>query len=155
METVYIETTIPSYLTARYSESICTLSRQIVTQKWWNEYRSNYRLFVSDVVYVECKQGDADTSKLRLQIIQNIECLNITEECGELAEEIFNELKIPEKARDDALHISIASVYKIDYLLSWNFRHIVNAVSIKKLNRFLDRTKRHIPQLCTPEELMT
>lgn len=153
--TVYLETTIPSYLTARYSENVCALSRQIITQKWWDEKRDYYRLFISDVVMIECQKGDAKASRARIELITNIDNLEITDECVVLAQRIFKKLQIPEKARDDSLHISLASVHKIDYLLSWNFKHIVNAVSIKKLNAFLKNEEKHIPQICTPEELMT
>lgn len=88
-------------------------------------------------------------------MISDIDNLEITDECAVLAESIFHELQIPDRARDDSLHISLASVHKIDYLLSWNFRHIVNAVSIRKLNAFLMRANKHIPHICTQEELMT
>jgi len=153
--TVYIETTIPSYLTARSSENVCALSRQIITRKWWLEKKSHYHLFISDVVMLECQKGDPIASQHRIEVINGIENLEITDECAVLAERIFNELQIPDRARDDSLHISLASVHKVDYLLSWNFRHIVNAVSIKKLNAFLRKENNHIPQICTPEELMT
>ncbi len=153
--TVYIETTIPSYLTARSSENVCALSRQIITRKWWLERKSYYHLFISDVVMLECQKGDPIASQQRIELISEIDSLEITDECAVLAEGIFYELQIPDKARDDSLHISLAAVHKVDYLLSWNFRHIVNAALIKKLNAFLMKENKHIPQFCTPEELMT
>jgi hypothetical protein len=152
-EKVYLETTIPSYLTAKPSDNLIAGARQLITQRWWETERMRFRLYVSDVVYLECSQGDSEASTRRLGVIEDIPSLGINDETINLAETLFAELGIPEKARDDALHISLACFYEIDYLLSWNFKHIVNASAIRKLRRIIERTNYRLPQICTPEEL--
>jgi hypothetical protein len=88
-------------------------------------------------------------------MMRGIPLLEISGECLDLATWIFQALQLPTRARDDALHIAIASVHRMDYLLSWNFRHIVNAAMIRTLVQFIDtNTTYRLPQICTPEELM-
>jgi hypothetical protein len=89
MEKVYIESTIPSYLTAKPTSNLVTSARQFMTRCWWMEYRLLYQLFTSDVVIVECKRGDLDASKNRLKVISDIHVLEITEEVISLAELLF------------------------------------------------------------------
>jgi len=154
MERVYIESTIPSYLTANPSSDLIAAARQLATKSWWEEERLLYELFTSQVVIVECQQGDAEAAEKRLEAIADIPVLEISEEMTELAALIFERLGIPDRARDDALHIAIACVHEMDYLLSWNFKHIVNASLIKKLRVITQETGYYLPQICTPEELI-
>lgn len=155
MERVYIETTVPSYLAAKPSENVIAMARQLETQRWWDECRLGFELYASDVVLLECQRGDAIASERRLQLMRGIPLLEISGECLDLATGIFQALQLPTRASDDALHIAIASVHKMDYLLSWNFRHIVNAAMIRKLDQHFDtNTIYRLPQICTPEELM-
>ncbi len=153
MEKVYIESTVPSYLTAKPSRNLIAAARQLTTKIWWAEQRFSYELFTSDIVIVECQKGDSIAAEKRLDSIIGIPVLRISKEMIELAALIFEKLGIPERARGDALHISIACVHKMDYLLSWNFKHIVNASLIKKLGVIAKETGYDLPQICTPEEL--
>ena len=127
MNTVYIESTIPSYLTARPTDNIIAAARQVQGQEWWEKEKQKYELYTSDVVLVECNSGDPVAASKRMEILKGIPLLEITDESINLAEQIFQSLGLPERARDDALHIAIASIHGVDYLLSWNFRHIVFA----------------------------
>jgi hypothetical protein len=154
MERVYVETTIPSYLTAKPTDNLIAGARQLITQRWWESERSRFQLFVSDVVYLECGQGNEDAAARRLAVIADLPSLVIDEETIELAETLFATLDIPEKARDDALHIAVACRREVDYLLSWNFKHIVNASTTRKLREFMGKTDYRLPQICTPEELI-
>lgn len=154
MERVYIESTVPSYLTAKPTENLIATARQILTQRWWEEYKNNYELYVSDVVLLECQKGDPKAAERRIRVMRNIPVLDMTMECSALAEKIFKELQIPPKASDDSFHIAIACVHEVDYLLSWNFKHIVNASMIRKLRDILQKTPYRLPHICTPEELV-
>lgn len=153
MEKVYIETTIPSYLSAKSTDNLIAGARQLITQRWWETERRRFQLYISDVVYLECSQGDARASAKRLNVIEDIPSLGIDDKTIELAETLFAELSIPEKAKDDALHIAVACVHEMDYLLSWNFKHIVNASAIRRLRGIVEHTNYRLPQICTPEEL--
>lgn len=97
--------------------------------------------------------GDSEAAERRLDVIMDLAVLDLDEATVELAESLFLALGIPEKARDDALHIAVACRCNMDYHLSWNFKHIVNAATLRKLGHFISGTKYHLPQICTPEEL--
>lgn len=155
MEKVYVETTIPSYLTAKPTDNLIAGARQLITQRWWETERTRYQLFVSDVVFLECSMGDPDAAARRLDVIMEFPVLDIDDKTVELAETLFSVLAIPEKARDDALHIAVACRCEMDYLLSWNFKHIVNAATLRKLSSFISETDYRLPQICTPEELIS
>jgi len=99
--------------------------------------------------------GDPDAAARRLDVIIEFPVLDIDDATVELAETLFSVLGIPEKARDDALHIAIACRCEMDYLLSWNFKHIVNAATLRKLSMFISETNYRLPQICTPEELIS
>ena len=154
MEKVYIESTIPSYLTAKPTSNLIASARQFMTRSWWLEYRLSYQLYTSDVVIVECQRGDPKAAIKRLEPISDIHCLKITKDVVVLAELIFQKLQIPERAKDDAFHMALACVHQMDYLLSWNFKHIVNASLIKKLRVIASEAGYILPQICTPEELI-
>ncbi|MBF0235269.1 MAG: type II toxin-antitoxin system VapC family toxin [Desulfamplus sp.] len=154
MKTGYIETSIISYLTARPSKNLVAMARQQQTREWWENCRQNYHLNISDLVIAEASQGDIQRSHDRLNALKGIERLIINRECEELAEKIIIHSHIPDNAQDDALHISIASYHSIDFLLTWNFRHLANAHLIPKVKTIVENTGYQFPQICTPEQLI-
>jgi len=154
METVYIETSIFSYLTAKPSRNIIAVARQQLTIEWWEDHRHNYELFTSNAVIAEASQGDNNSAKARLESLRGISILEITLDCQNIAEKIMSDTPMPAKAQDDALHAAISSYHKMDYLLTWNCRHLANAHLIPKLKSAVEAIGYHFPQICTPEELM-
>jgi predicted nucleic acid-binding protein len=128
-KTVYIETSIPSYLTARPSRDIRAAAWQQITSQWWDEARHDYELFTSELVVVEASAGDPAAAARRLQALQGVAELQIDREVQELAEALIAKGGVPAGAEADALHIAVATVHRIDYLLTWNFRHIDNAAT--------------------------
>lgn len=155
METVYIESTIPSYLTSRPTENLIAAARQLQTREWWEYERHRYQLFASEVVLAECNIGDPEASQRRIEILKHLPILEMTNDCIKLAEQIFKAISLPNRAQDDAFHIAIASIHGMDYLLSWNFRHIVNAANIRKLKLLFDSTDFKLTSICSPEELIS
>jgi hypothetical protein len=89
MESIYIETTIPSYLTARQTNDIIKMSRQIQTRNFWDNERQKYKLYISQFVYDECCKGNKEASLRRIEAIEGIEYLTAGEECFELAPNIW------------------------------------------------------------------
>jgi len=154
MESIYIETSIISYLVARPSNNLISAARQKITYDWWETERKEYRIFISELVLAECSRGDEKAVKLRIEIIKDISILKITKECIELAQFFFEKASLPERARDDALHIAIATHYKIAFLLTWNFRHLANAHFIRKLQKISFNENLVIPTICTPQEII-
>jgi predicted nucleic acid-binding protein len=126
-KSVYVETSISSYLTARPSRDVRAAAWQQLTAQWWDEARANYDLFTSELTVVEASAGNPEAAERRLQSMKEIPELEIDEEVQRLAERLIAEGGVPAAAQADALHIAVAAVHRIDYLLTWNCRHIDNA----------------------------
>jgi predicted nucleic acid-binding protein len=151
---VYLETTIPSYLTARRSRDIIIAGKQEVTRIWWKERKNNYSLFVSAYVLDEASIGDLEAAGRRMKLLQGIPLLTVDEEVARLAEVIIRDKIIPEKSATDALHIAVATRHGMDYLLTWNCTHIANAERMRMVGRVMEDQGYEIPVICTPDELM-
>ena len=154
MLTVYIETSIVSYLTARPSRDVVTLARQELTREWWNSRRQRHDLFTSDVVVGEASEGDDEAARQRLDALQGMEELETTPEAEDLASALLEKGPLPEKAAVDALHIGISATEGIEYLLTWNCTHIANAAMRKPIEEICRTKGVEAPIMCTPEELM-
>jgi predicted nucleic acid-binding protein len=154
MSSVYIETSIISYLTARVSRDLIVAGHQQMTEEWWSVQRNRFELWASELVVEEASAGDASAAAERLKVLNTIEMLDITEEAGFLATALIERGSLPAKASADALHIAIAAVHNVDYLLTWNCKHIANA-EMRPVIESVCRNMGFIPPiLCTPEELM-
>lgn len=154
MEKVYLETTIPSYLTSRPSKDIIILSRQKITKSWWKERRSNFALYISPYVIDESGFGDKNAAQKRLKTLENYPVLAVDDEVLKLTSKILESKIIPLKATTDASHIAIATRYEIDYLLTWNCTHIANAEIMRKIEKIMNNNGYKLPVICTPNELM-
>ncbi|XCN71261.1 MAG: type II toxin-antitoxin system VapC family toxin [Candidatus Electrothrix aestuarii] len=153
-QSVYIETSIPSYLTARPSRDIRASAWQQITGQWWDEVRPAYELFTSELTVVEAAAGNSEAAARRLEAIADLGRLPIDEEAKELAELLIAKGGIPAAAEADALHVAVAAVHHIDYLLTWNCRHIDNAANKPIIRKICTETGYICPEICTPMELM-
>ena len=153
-QSVYIETTVVSYLAARTSRDLIVAGHQQITSEWWENVSPKFQCYVSEVVIEESEKGDSEISKKRLDLISDFPVLAINDDIKKLASIFFERLRIPEKSRLDSVHLATACWYKMDYLLSWNCKHIVSGTVRKLLNEINEELKIHIPVICTPEELM-
>jgi len=154
MPTVYIETTIPSYLVSEPSRDIIVLAHQQLTCEWWDFNRSDYDLFISQVVLDEISVGDPIMAARRLEMIYGIHLLPMNEDVERVADVYLHKLPIPPKAFRDALHLALAVVHKIDFIVTWNMKHLANATIVLKLSQINSEMNLHIPIICTPEELI-
>lgn len=152
--TVYLETTIFSLLTAWPSRDVEIAWQQIATREWWEKRRMDFELFVSSEVLGEAAQGDADAARVRLEAIATLPVLAVTNEVEELTRRILATGLIPPRATRDAAHIAFASVHGMDFLLTWNCRHIHNAMISRRLSGVCAAMGFTLPVLCTPRELM-
>jgi len=151
---LYLETTIPSYLTAKQSRDIIQTARQQITSEWWDNRLNDFEIFISQVVIDEASEGDTIASTKRMEVIKTFPLLDVTEEVVDLAEKIIIKKIIPEKAVRDALHIAVATFHEMTFLLSWNCKHISNAEIIKRLRKTVEDEGLELPIICTPEELL-
>jgi len=152
--TVYIETTIPSYLTAWRSPDLLVAAKQEATKAWWDEHRQKYDLFIFPIVTSELASGDSNASKKRLDAIRNLPELEVSLQAEQLAEKLVEQNLIPLIAKTDALHIAVAAVHGMDYLLTWNCSHIANATIRHKIEKVCRENFSESPVICTPLELM-
>jgi predicted nucleic acid-binding protein len=150
---VYLETSVISYLAARPSASILGAAHQQITWAWW-ETRSKYELLVSESVLRECSAGDAEAAKRRLAFITGVPLLLIDERAFTIASELVSNGIVPSKAAEDALHIAVATIHNVDYLVTWNCRHIANPELQRNIATYLEKKGLFLPFVCTPEELL-
>ena len=151
---VYLETTVISYLTARPSRDLRTAAHQHATQEWWRERRSEFNLYASQLVFEEAGQGDKAAALERLQILADVTLLAVTEEALTLAETIIGRGVMPAQAAVDAAHIAVATANAMEYLLTWNLKHIANAAVRGRVEALCRHEGYEPPVICTPEELL-
>lgn len=151
---VYIETSIISYLTARLSRDLVIAGHQQITQDWWEFRRKNFDLYISQLVVSEAGRGDKEASEKRLSVLRDIPLLQFNDRITVFAQKIVSGKIMPEKAAADAVHIAVATIHKIDYLVTWNCSHIANAELRSRISKLGMECDYEIPVICTPEELM-
>lgn len=153
-ESVFIETTIPSYHVARRSGDVVQAARRELTIRWWASRRSAYDLYTSQPVLDEAARGEEEMACARLELLREVPLLAINEAVTSVAENLIVRGIIPERVADDALHISCAAVHGMDYLLTWNCRHIANPHNQRRIRETLRALGYEAPVICTPEEFM-
>jgi hypothetical protein len=153
-KSVYIETSIISYLTARPSSNLLSAAWQKVTNDWWDIQKNRFELFASDVVIEEAGRGDDLMAARRLEVLAGIPILAMTDEVVVLSEALIQAGALPPKALGDSLHIALSAVHGIDYLLTWNYRHIDNAEAKPLIRKICSEKGYGYPEICTPQELM-
>jgi len=146
--------TIPSYLAARFSRDLIIAGNQELTHEWWAERRKVFDLYIAQFVLDEALEGDAEAVKRRMKLLAGIDELETNEEAVRLTERLLDENAIPQKAATDAAHISVATVHGMDFLLTWNCRHIANAQMLRKIYSVCESAGFNCPLICTPAELM-
>lgn len=151
---IYIETSIVSYYTARPSRDLVVAAHQQITHEWWDNKRFDFDLYTSQVVVSEASLGDQTAATKRIQALQGIPLLDVRDEAAELAQKLLGEGCLPQKASEDALHISVAAIHNMDYLLTWNCKHIANSQMRPKIERVIRDEGYEPPIITTPEELL-
>jgi len=151
---VYIETSILGHLTARPTNNLILAANIKITQDWWHEYSSSFILYASEIVEDEAAKGDPAIAIQRSNLLQPLMLLELTEEALELAQAFLSQSSLPPKASNDALHMALATVYGLDYLLTWNCKHMANAQIQRKLSQISSKLGYVLPIICTPYELI-
>ena len=148
--TVYIETSVVSYLTARPSHDLHTVSQQNITVDWWELRQHNFVLFTSEFVLMEAARGDKQAAAKRLAIVQSMTELEVLETATVLAKALIVEGSLPSKAEIDAFHVAVAATHGMNFLLTWNCKHIANAVMRPEIERVCREMGFEPPVICTP-----
>ena len=151
---VYVETTVVSYLVARPSYDVMIASRQQATQQLWTEYADRFEFMISDIVLNEVSRGDIIAAQHRLEMLAGLPVLDVSSESIMLEESLIDVGAVPQRSRPDAQHIAIATVNSIEYLISWNYKHIVNETKRNLINDVCHAAGFQPTTLCTPIELI-
>jgi predicted nucleic acid-binding protein len=154
MARLYLETSVVSYLTARPATDIITAAHQLLTVRWWSLRRAEFEILTSELVLEEAKRGDPEAAARRLATLEGIPLLGVTPAASALAGSIVRAHLLPTKAFPDALHIAVASVHSVEYLLTWNCSHIANAELLPHVTDLVEEAGFNMPFVCTPEELL-
>ena len=152
-ETVYLETTIPSYLAGRPSRDLVIAAHQQITHDWWNRAKERFDLYISEAVLEEIRAGDPAVAAKRLEVVAGLPVLELRQDVRDLVRLYSDRLNFPAQAQADVLHIAFAVSYGLDYLVTWNCKHIANGYSIRRLLRVNQEIRRPTPIILTPEEL--
>ena len=150
---IYIESTIPSYVVAGPARDLLQAARQQLTKDWWELKRANHELFTSQIVLDEITSGETAMARQRLDVMEGITLLDLTDEANSLTKDILSSGLLPADADRDAAHIALATVHEMDILLSWNCRHIANAAIQSRLRELAKKSGLTLPELCTLDEL--
>jgi hypothetical protein len=150
---IYIETTVPSYLTAWPSRDLIRAAHQQITREWWAR-RDRFELYSSQLVVEECQAGDSRAAADRLEALVDIPLLEPTSDSLHLAQKLLWGIPLPSRAATDAAHIAIAAIHVMDYLLTWNCTHIANARLRPRIEELCRSAGYGPPLICTPQELM-
>jgi hypothetical protein len=151
---LYLETTIPSYLLAKPSRDILILSRQEITRKWWMRDHSRFSVFVSDLVLSESSSGDKKAAAQRRDFLAQFPLLEFNTDVGRLAQLYLDGGVVPPGSAGDAMHLAYASIHEMEFLCTWNFRHLANAFALPLLRNMNESHGIFVPHVCTPEELL-
>lgn len=151
---LYLETTVPSYLTAWPSRDLIRAGHQQITREWWQVRRARFDIYISQFVLDEAGAGDSEAARERLAALRGFPLLDPTDEVVELAEALTASLVLPKQAVTDAVHIALAAVHGMHFLLTWNCAHIANAEMVPAIESACRERGFECPVICTPEELM-
>ena len=155
MASVYLETTIPSYLAARPSRDLITAAHQQITHEWWGTATDRFDIYISQAVLDEIRLGDHSYAAKRLSLVADLDVLKFTDDVAVLIREYHSRLVLTGSAAADLVHFAYSVAYNMDYLVTWNCRHIANGQVIKRLAKANHEIGRPTPVIVTPEELLS
>lgn len=153
-DAIYLETTVVSYYTSKPSRDIIVLAHQEITREWWPKAVNRFDIFISEAVIEEDSAGDQEAARKRIEELKKFPHLQLNDKVEQMAQVYIDKLDIPQKAYRDAIHLAVASVHNVEYLVTWNCAHLANAEIIRKLIKINESFGLSTPLICTPEELM-
>src|SRR6185369_9770089 len=150
----YVETTIVSYLTAWPSPDKIMAGNQRITRNWWREHRKNFELCISLSVLNEAAAGDKKAATRRMRLLRDLKVLETTPDARTLASGFLLAGSLPKTAAEDAIHVAVAAINGVNFLLTWNCKHIANALLMDQIEMVCNDFGVRCPRICTPNELM-
>lgn len=154
MISIYVETTVVSYIAARPSRIVIVAAQQQLTTHWWRHALPRFDLRVSPLVRAEAARGDAAAASLRLKLIHELPEIPLTATALDLAQDLTRALQLPARASADAAHVALAAVAKCEYLVTWNCKHIANPGFRRTIDSVCLDRGHTAPVICTPAEML-
>jgi predicted nucleic acid-binding protein len=151
---VYVETTVVGYLTSWPSGDLVVAGRQKITRDWWRYALNAFELVVSELVHREAAAGDPQAIRDRLEAIRDLSVLAVNRPAADFAAALVARRAVPSSEPEDAMHIALAVVNGIEYLVTWNFKHIANAAMRSRIQGVCVAEGFDPCTICTPEELL-
>ncbi|MBF0137894.1 MAG: type II toxin-antitoxin system VapC family toxin [Magnetococcus sp. DMHC-1] len=151
---VYLETSIISYLAARPSRDIIVSAHKKITVEWWHKKRNHFDLYTSKLVIQEASAGNTEAAAKRIVFLAGLPRLTINENVMALASCLLAAKAVPQQAMDDVYHIAMAAVHGMDFLLTWNCKHIANATMRHRIEQACRTHGFEPPIMTTPEQLL-
>ena len=151
---VYIESTVVSYLVARPSNNPILAARQKASRRLREDYADRFEFVISQLVQDEIQRGDITAAQQRLEVVSPLMVLEILPDVDVLVQKLLEAGAVPRNSEPDAQHIAIATVHGIEYLVSWNHKHIVNEHKREHINQVCQEAEFQPTTICTPIELM-
>ena len=152
--TVYIETSVISYFVGRPSKNLLTTTRQQITRRWWIEYLPVCDPCISIAVENEIRDGDATMAAKRLVAASSFPLLPLGDTIDRVIEALLKRRLVPAKSPTDAAHLAFAAVHGVDFLATWNFRHLANPFILPQVRRLCQEFGCRLPEVCSPEQLL-
>ena len=152
--TLYMETTIPSFLLAEPSRDLVASARQEITRAWWRQDHARFTVYISDPVIEEAQQGHPSAARKRREFLDQFPILASTSDVDRLARLYVRERIVPSEKPRDAIHLALASIHRMDLLCTWNLKHIANPFSLRRLRILNKKLGFFTPEVCTPEQLL-
>ena len=154
MARAYIETSIPSYYTARNSREIHQFAKQQATRDWWDGGCSGFELVTSTETLNEAKRGNPEQAAKRTELLSNLPILGVNSQVEDLTAELIDLGAVPKSVVSDAIHIAVSAVHEVEYLITWNFKHIANPTMRSKIREIVAAMGYRLPEMCSPDELL-
>jgi len=151
---IYIETSVVSYYTARPNRDVVIAGHQQATHDFWARIGRDFEPFVSALVFAESGRGDAEQARKRLQAIQSFRVIQTTRDAEKLADQIIAGGCIPKEYPEDALHVALAALGGVDFLVTWNFSHINNPFTRMMIRQIVQNEGYVCPEIASPDELL-
>jgi hypothetical protein len=151
---VYLETSFVSYLAGRWSAKEDVRANQAASRAWWELMKDQVTPVVSYVVWKEILDGDVELAAQRAEIIRGLPSWKACPESDELAARLIEAHAIPAGQEDDARHVAVAAVGGADVLLTWNCRHINNAMTMSKTVKIIGQAGFVCPVVTSPVHLL-
>lgn len=152
--TLYMETTIPSFLLAKPSRNLVANGRQELTRAWWRRDHARFEVFISETVLEEAMRGNRTAAAERLEFLKQFPMISANDDVRRLTGIYIARHIVPEVKPGDAVHLALTVIHRVQFLCTWNFKHLANAFMLQRLRNLHEKLGLFTPQVCTPEELL-